>query len=91
MPARLSGMAFRRCGRRYGGIGELRGVSRVETAMKSIRTYQREIRKLRKRIAVLEDRLYSMVPETIPHTLEQDMKRGQTLMVRVPSQFMVRE
>jgi len=59
--------------------------------MKSIRTYQREILKLRKRIAVLEDRLSSLVPETFPLTLEQDMKRGHTVMVRVPPKFMVRE
>lgn len=59
--------------------------------MKSIRSYQREIRKLKMRIAVLERRLYSISPDVIPLTLESDMKAGHTLMVRVPKKFMVRE
>ena len=44
-----------------------------------------------RRIHTLEDRLYGLVDDIYPHTVDRDVKAGETIPVRISKPFMVRE
>jgi hypothetical protein len=47
------------------------------------------VRELWRENAALFNTLYGVTPDTITHTLERDMRAGQTILVRVPKRFVV--